>query len=76
MFEEKRVRSVRLPSFSNSHSLTMFEENRGEVPTFQQIMEKKEGQLDQISKVKSLEREGRFMKKKKTEMVKVIVVSK
>ena len=54
----------------------MFEENRGEVPTFQQIMEKKKGQLDQISKVKSLEREDRFMKKKKTELVKVIVVSK
>lgn len=75
MFEEKRA-TDRLPSFSNSHSLTMFEENRGEVPTFQQFMEKKEGQLEQISKVKSLERQNRFMKKKKTEMVKVIVVSK
>ena len=51
----------------------MFEENRGEVPTFQQFMEKKEGQLDQISKVKSQERQDRFMKKKKkTEMVKVL----
>jgi len=75
MFEEKRARSDCLPSFNNSHSLTMFEENQ--VTTFQQFMEKKEGQLDQISKVKSLERRDRFMKKKKkNEMVKVIVVSK